>query len=340
MVKVRESCGYSVALYLGIVKARAAYLLKPELLRTGWQIALIATRKTSPIVGTFPTRRGNYYNGPVMGPNRYTLLRLERDLASMIARKLAALVFMLFFGAMAARCQSEDSATPDAQQAPSARGQTRQGRGDGPPPLLGKITSVKNGALELGTPDGTNVTVKLSDKTEFRKDRQPAKLADFKVGDTVFVRGEQNADHTVTAVIVAGRAGGGSDGPGGGRGFGGGGAGLGELGKDYIAGEIKSVDAPKLTVLRTDNVTQTIELTEESSLRKGRDSITMAEIQPGDHVIARGSMQDNVFTPKNVMILSAEQWQRMQEFAGRRRGNGENAPGNAPNAPTPAPPQQ
>jgi uncharacterized protein DUF5666 len=259
----------------------------------------------------------------------------------MIAKKLAAFVFMLFFGAMAARCQSEDSATPDAQQAPSARGQTSQRRGDGPPPLIGKITSVKKGALELSTPDGTNVTVKLSDKTEFRKDRQGAKLADFKVGDTVLVRGEQNADHTMTAAIVLGRTGGGPDDPSGGRGFGGGGTGLGELGKDYIAGEIKSVDAPKLTVLRTDNVTQTIELTEESSLRKGRDSITMAEIQPGDHVIARGSMQNNVFTPKNVMVLSAEQWQRMQEFAGRRRGNGENAPGNAaPNAPTPAPPQQ
>jgi hypothetical protein len=260
----------------------------------------------------------------------------------MIVSKFAAVVFVLFFGAMAAPCQSQDSAAPDTQQAPSARGQMRQGRGDGPPPLIGKIISVKNGVLELSTPDGTNVTVKLSDKTEFRKDRQPAKLADFKVGDMVFVRGEQSADHTVTAATVAGRTGSGEPGgPGGGRGFSGGGAALGELGKDYVAGEIKSVDAPRLTVLRTDNVTQTIELTEESSLRKGRDSITMAEIQPGDHVIARGSMQNNVFTPKNVMILSAEQWQRMQEFAGRRRGNGENAPGNAaPNAPAPAPPQQ
>jgi len=260
----------------------------------------------------------------------------------MIARKFAALLLLLFFGAMAAPCQPQDSAAPNPQQVPPAQGQMRQGRGEGPPPLIGKITSVKNSVLELTTPDGTNVTVKLSDKTEFRKDRQPAKLADFKVGDMVFVRGEQNADHTVTAAIVAGRTGaGGPDGPGGGRGFGGGGAGFGEQGKDYIAGEIKSVDAPKLTVLRTDNVTQTIELTEESSLHKGRDSITMAEIRPGDHVVARGSVQNNVFTPKNVMILSPEQWQRMQEFAGRKRGNEENTPANAaPNAPAPAPPQQ
>jgi hypothetical protein len=261
----------------------------------------------------------------------------------MFARKFVVPALMLCVAATAVRGQAQDSPAPDQQQAPSARG-NRQGRGPngGEPPVMGKITSIKNGALELSTPDGSTVSVKLSDKTEFRKDRQPAKLGDFKVGDMIFVRGEQNSDHSVTATMVAGRTGGGAlggpGGQGGGRGFGGGAA-LGELGKDYVAGEIKSVDAPKLTVLRSDNVTQTIELNEETSLRKGRDSITMADIQPGDHVIARGVMQGNVFNPKNVMILSPGQWQRMQEFMSRGRGSGENARGNtAPNAS--APPQQ
>jgi hypothetical protein len=192
--------------------------------------------------------------------------------------------------------------------------------------------------MELARPDGTTVTITLTDKTEFRKDRQAAKAADFKVGDMVFVRGEQNADKTVTASMIAARSGNFSDGGEGGRGFGSGPGQPGELGKDYVAGEIKSVDAPKLTVLRTDNVTQTIELTEESSLRKGRESITMAEIQPGDHVFARGAVQNNVFVPKNVMILSAEQWQRMQQMGARRR-NGEGGPASPqPNAPAPQPP--
>ena len=98
-------------------------------------------------------------------------------------------------------------------------------------------------------------------------------------------------------------------GPGGGAG----GAAMGTLGKDYVAGEIKSIDAPKLTVLRTDNVTQTLELNEETSLRKGRDSITMADIKVGDHVVARGAVENGAFAPKNVMVVSAEQWQRMQQ---------------------------
>jgi len=99
----------------------------------------------------------------------------------------------------------------------------------------------------------------------------------------VFVRGEENANHSVTAQVIGGRSGGGP--AGGGRGFGGGGGGFGELGKDYVVGEVKSVDAPNLTLLRPDNVTQTLELNEETSLRRGRESITMADIQPGDHVV-------------------------------------------------------
>jgi hypothetical protein len=82
--------------------------------------------------------------------------------------------------------------------------------------------------------------------------------------------------------------------------------------------------------MRTDNVTQTLELTEDTSLRKGRDSITMADIHPGDHVVIRGAPQNNVFVPKNVMVLSPEQWQRMQQMAGVRGGPAGNAPPNAP----------
>jgi len=96
---------------------------------------------------------------------------------------------------------------------------------------------------------------------------------------------------------------------------------------------VKSVDAPKLTVLRADNVTQTLELNEETSLRRGRESITMADIQPGDHVVIRGAVQNNAFVPKNVMLLTPEQWERLEEM---RKMNGM-GPGNAPAAGKPAP---
>lgn len=191
---------------------------------------------------------------------------------------------------------------------------------------IGKITAVSGDSLTLSRPDGTSVTVKLSDKTEFRKDRQPAKLADFKVGDFVMVRGEENPDHTVNAQLVGGRSGNTGPGQGGGRG----GQFMGEMGKDFVAGEVKSIDAPKLTVLRVDNVTQTVELNEETSLRKGRESITMADIQPGDHVVLHGALQNNTFVPKSVMVLSPEQWERLRQFAQSGGGPAGNPPAAAP----------
>ncbi len=219
-------------------------------------------------------------------------------------------------------------ATPQGQdQGPSSRSGRGQGRG-GPMEghgVMGKITAIASGSIELTRPDGTSVIVKLTDFTEFRKDRQPAKIADFKVGDLVFVRGEENADHTYTAQMIGARSG---NGPGGG-GAAGAGGGFGEMGKDFVAGEIKSIDAPSMTLLRTDNVTQTLELTEDTSLRKGRDSITMADIHPGDHVVIRGAMQNNVFVPKNVMVFSPEQWEHMQQMMSGRGASG-SAPATAP----------
>ncbi len=205
---------------------------------------------------------------------------------------------------------------------PQNQGARPRGGGDGTRPLFGKITAVRDGAIDLATPDGQTVTVKLTGQTEFRKDREPAKAADFKVGETVMVRGDENADHSVTARMVGARTGG----PGGPGGSGGsGGRQMGTLGKDYVVGEVKTIDAPRLTVLRPDNVTQTLELNEETSLRKGRDSITMADIQVGDHVMARGTMEKDVFVPRGVMVMNPEQWKRMQEM--REQNSGQKASG-------------
>lgn len=227
---------------------------------------------------------------------------------------------------------------PDAGGAPEQ--QQGQGRGQGGPrPLMGKITSINGTTVVIARQDGSTTSVKLTDQTEFRKDREPAKAADFKVGDMVMVRGDENADHTVTAKMIGGRTGGPGSGPSGGpgggsgmRGGGPGGAAMGTLGKDYVAGEIKSIDAPKLTVLRTDNVTQTLELNEESSLHRGRESITMADIKVGDHVVARGAVENGAFVPKGLMVMSAEQWQRIQQ---RMEGNGAVKNGDSPAPPVP-----
>ncbi len=197
-------------------------------------------------------------------------------------------------------------------------------------PLFGKITSLRDNSMDVLDTNGDTISVKFTGQTQFRKDRQPAKRSDFKVGDIILVRGQEGADHSWTAETVAARSINGQGGPGGRGGSGGGPGGVrggfgqqaGTLGKDYVAGEIKSVDAPKLAVLRSDNVTQTLELNEDTSMRKGRESITMADIQAGDHVFARGAVENNVFVPKTVVVIGPEQWKRMQEFGQQARGEG------------------
>ncbi len=218
----------------------------------------------------------------------------------------------------------------------SRRIRPQQGGGQGDErrlPLFGKITALHDTSMDVLDTNGDTISVKFNGQTQFRKDRQPAKRTDFKVGDIILVRGQEVTDRSWTAEVVAARSMNGQGGPGGRGGPGGGGPGgrggfaqQGTLGKDYVAGEIKNVDAPKLTVLRSDNVTQTLELNEDTSMRKGRDSITMADIQPGDHVFARGAVENNVFVPKTVVVIGPEQWKRMQEFGNQARGEGGGAP--------------
>jgi len=249
------------------------------------------------------------------------------------------------------------SAPAPAMALPSAAQDAAQRAERGPDgqrlPLFGKITAVHNNSLEVLDTNGDTVTVKTNAQTEFKKDRQPAKRTDFKVGDIIIVRGEENADHSWTAQAVAARSMNGPNGPNGRGGPGGGGGRFeqsGTLGKDFVTGEINAIDAPKLSVLRPDKVTQTLELNEETSLRKGRDSVTMADIQVGDHLFARGGVENDVFVPKMVVVIGPDQWKRMQEMGAEARGEGgrqrrqraaqggaDAAPHADPNSPAPLP---
>ena len=147
------------------------------------------------------------------------------------------------FGIWVVLCVSAGSAQDAPATNPGAPAtQPRQGRagGDfegGTRPLLGKITAVHEGSMEITKPDGGVVVVKLTNQTVYRKDRADAKLTDFKVGEVVMVRGDQNPDHSVTAKLVGGRTGG----PGGGMMWSGGGT----LGRsDYLQLERPSENVP------------------------------------------------------------------------------------------------
>jgi len=247
---------------------------------------------------------------------------------------VAAILFLPGLGFSDAVLVQEPEPAPNVMWAPGGstqdaggqqRGQ-REGRGR---PVFGKISAIQSDSIEVTGPDGNKETLKLTSSTEYRKDRQPAKLADFKVGDPVIVRTDRPDGKGTTAIMVASGQFAMRTGPAGPGGQGAGPGMFGILGKDFVIGEVKAIDPPRLTVMRTDNVSQTLELNEETSLRRGRESITMADIQAGDHVIARGALEHNVFVSKNLTVVSPEQWKRMQEMMA---GGGPGAP-SAPNAP-------
>ena len=178
------------------------------------------------------------------------------------------------------------------ESAPPSRPSDAQSGERRGPRLGGTITAISGDSITLKTFDGKTATVHVSDSTRYRKDRNDAKPSDFKVGDMVMVRGEQAGEDKWNATTVMGRTGGmgpGQGGPGGPHSE--------ILGKKFIVGEIKSIDGVKLTILRPDGETQTIAVDENTSFRKQRESVTLADFHAGDKVFGRGEVKDGVFVP-------------------------------------------
>lgn len=207
---------------------------------------------------------------------------------------IAAVVLLLVVGCMG----QENAPAPPAGQ-PGSGQRERRGR----PGIAGTITALDDKSMSLKTMDGRTVTVTLDDKTQFRKDRQPAKFSDFKVGDMVFVGGQSTGENAWQANFVAARSGAGQDFREG-------------LGKRFIVGEIKSIDGTHLTIARMDGETQTINVDESTSFRKQGESITLADFKPGDHVFGRGELKEGVFVP-TVLNLGEPPMMRMGPPAGR-----------------------
>ncbi|HMF91668.1 MAG TPA: DUF5666 domain-containing protein [Candidatus Angelobacter sp.] len=172
--------------------------------------------------------------------------------------------------------------------------------------VFGKVTSVSKDSLVLAPlMGGDPVTVKISENTRLTKERQPVKLEEIKSDDVVFARGNLNGNVMEAAMVgvvnpqmVQRFEQGG--GPGGGRGPGG--FNREDLGKKFIAGEVKAINETKLTIARPDGQNQDIEVDENTSFKKGNESITLPDIKPGDFVRGQGELKNGVFVPKELIV--------------------------------------
>ncbi len=182
--------------------------------------------------------------------------------------------------------------------------------------VVGKVTAVGKDSITVSPiAGGDAVTVKISGETRIRKDRQPVKLEDIKTDETVFARGKLNGNTMEAAMVsvvppemIQRMQQGGGPGAGGMQGGGPGGPGrMGgfnpeDMGKKFIVGEVKAINETKLTIARPDGQTQEIEVDENTSFKRGQESITLPDIKVGDFVRGRGELKESVFVPKELVV--------------------------------------
>ena len=121
-----------------------------------------------------------------------------------------------------------------------------------------------------------------------RAQPQPLKPTDIKVGDIITAGGEEDtAKKSIGAIFIAQidpeRA-----------------KQMREMqanyGKTWLAGRITGIEGTTITIDgMVDHAKHTIDVDENTSFRKRRDSITLADIQPGEQLRAEGAVKGGVF---------------------------------------------
>jgi hypothetical protein len=243
--------------------------------------------------------------------------------ASMKIRLVSAIVFALALGA--ANAQDANTAptnAPAAGQNPaqSARGWQGQrggrgrmgGPGLGGRGVVGTVTAVAADHYAIKTDAGETYTVHFSVNTRIVKQAVPRQLpsdaspsvpgpqalkpADIKVGDAVAALGDVDAAaKSVGAITVVKidpeRA-----------------KQMREMqasyGKTWLAGKITAIDGVRVTLLGSvDNIGRTFVADENTTFRRRREPITLADVQVGDAVRVEGAVKDGTFVATSVSVM-------------------------------------
>ena len=179
----------------------------------------------------------------------------------------------------------------------------------------GSVTAVNGSTLTLKTEEGETYQIFTSANTRIMKERQPIKPADIHVGDILAAGGERDAKaKTVGAVFVivftaeqAAQAKKMRD----------------DFGKTWTAGEVTSIQDTTINLKRMDGATQSVLVDENTSFKKHRDSITLADIQVGDRLSAQGALKDGSFVATTVNVRNPERdGEGRGPGAGQRPGGG------------------
>ena len=75
------------------------------------------------------------------------------------------------------------------------------------------------------------------------------------------------------------------------------------LGKTWSAGKILAIEGTKIRVQRLDGVEQSIAVDENTSFREKRESVTLADLRPGEGFRAEGRVVNGTFTATTLVVF-------------------------------------
>jgi hypothetical protein len=167
------------------------------------------------------------------------------------------------------------------------------GKGNG---VRGTVTAAAAGSFPTRTDEGDTYKVLYSPNTRLIRDRQPIEAADIHVGDMLMAGGLVDPKaKTVGAVFLldidaqevrkAREA----------------------FGKTWVMGKVTAVHELKITIERAgDKQAQIVAVDENTSFRKHREDVTLADIKVGDFISAEGALHADTFLATNLRIMDPQ----------------------------------
>ncbi len=165
------------------------------------------------------------------------------------------------------------------------------GKGNG---IRGTVTAAASNSFTIRTDEGDTYQVLYSPNTRLMKDRQPIEPTDVHVGDMLMAVGIVDAKaKTVGAAFLVdidakqvrdARA---------------------AFGKTWVMGKVTAIHELKITIERAgDKQTQIVAVDENTSFRKHREDVTLADVKVGDTISAQGALHADTFLATNLRIMA------------------------------------
>jgi len=165
------------------------------------------------------------------------------------------------------------------------------GQGNG---VRGTVTAAAADSFTIRTDGGDTYKVLFSANTRLMKERQPIEATEIHVGDMLVAGGIVDAKaKTVGAVVLFdvdaakvrdAKAG---------------------FGKTWVAGKVTGVHDLKITIERAgDKQVQVVAVDENTSFRKRREDVTLADVKVGDLITVQGSLRENLFLATSLRVVT------------------------------------